>query len=152
MATSMTGNSSETNRLLQRSAEGDQESWQMLLAQHRERLRRMVALRLDRRLQGRLDSSDVIFQCRCVETLSRRQGPLPEASSAALAAQLVGHRTTPSQAAMRAEMQRRLQEALNDMDPLDREILALRHFEQLTNAESARVLGLRESAASMRYA
>ena len=44
----------------------------MLLAQHRERLRRMVALRLDRRLQGRLDSSDVIFQCRCVETLSRR--------------------------------------------------------------------------------
>jgi RNA polymerase sigma-70 factor (ECF subfamily) len=76
-------------------------------------------------------------------------GALPEASSAALATQLVGHRTSPSEAAMRAEMQVRLQEALNDMDPIDREVLALRHFEQLTNAESAKVLGLRESAGSL---
>jgi RNA polymerase sigma-70 factor, ECF subfamily len=38
------------------------------------------------------------------------------------------------------------------MDPIDREVLALRHFEQLTNGETARVLGLRESAASQRYA
>jgi RNA polymerase sigma-70 factor (ECF subfamily) len=60
MATSTTGNSCETNRLLQRIAEGDQQSWHLLLAQHLERLRRIVALRLDRRLQGRLDSSDVI--------------------------------------------------------------------------------------------
>jgi RNA polymerase sigma-70 factor (ECF subfamily) len=37
------------------------------------------------------------------------------------------------------------------MDPLDREVLALRHFEQLDNAETAQVLGLGESAASKRY-
>jgi RNA polymerase sigma-70 factor (ECF subfamily) len=44
-----------------------------------------------------------------------------------------------------------LQEALNMMDPIDREILALRHFEQLTNAETAEVLGLSESGASARH-
>jgi RNA polymerase sigma-70 factor (ECF subfamily) len=37
------------------------------------------------------------------------------------------------------------------MDPLDREVLALRHFEQLTPAEAARVLGIKEKAAGMRY-
>src|SRR5207244_11242581 len=68
--------------------------------------------------------------------VSLYRGALPEASSAALAAQLVGHRTTPSEAAIRAEMQLRLQEALNSLDPVDREVLALRHFEQLTNAET----------------
>jgi RNA polymerase sigma-70 factor (ECF subfamily) len=48
-------------------------------------------------------------------------------------------------------MKIRLQEALNRMDPLDREVLALRHFEHLNNAEAARLLGIQESAASKRY-
>ena len=52
---------------------------------------------------------------------------------------------------MRAELQVRLQEALNNMEPIDREVLALRHFEQLTNAEAAEVLGIQESATSNRY-
>ena len=60
MATTMTGNSSETNQLLQRAARGDGHGLGTLLALHRARLRRMVALRLDRRLQGRIDPSDVI--------------------------------------------------------------------------------------------
>jgi RNA polymerase sigma-70 factor (ECF subfamily) len=76
---------------------------------------------------------------------------LPAASSAALAAQLVGKKTSPSKQAMRAETKVRLQEALNRLDEIDREVLALRHFEQLTNAETAAVLGLQESAASKRY-
>src|SRR5262245_1181250 len=79
------------------------------------------------------------------------RGSLHETSSAALAAQLLGHDTRPSEAAARAERQIRLQEALNSMDPLEREVLALRHFEHLSNAEAARVLGLQESAASKRY-
>jgi RNA polymerase sigma-70 factor (ECF subfamily) len=45
----------------------------------------------------------------------------------------------------------RLQEALNRMNPIDREVLALRHFEHLTRAESAQVLGLTEAAAAKRY-
>jgi RNA polymerase sigma-70 factor, ECF subfamily len=60
--------------------------------------------------------------------------------------------TSPSQAAIRAERRIRLQEALNGMDSIDREILALRHYEQLSNGEAAMVLGLDKSAASKRYA
>ena len=78
-------------------------------------------------------------------------GTMPEASSAALAAQLLGKDTRPSEAAMRAERKILLQQALNTLDPMDREILALRHFEQLNTAESARVLGIHEAAAGNRY-
>ena len=83
--------------------------------------------------------------------LSLFQGALPEATSAALAAQLLGHDTRPSEAFARAEKKIRLEDALNGMDAIDREVLALRHFEQLSNAEVAQVLGLRVSAASKRY-
>jgi RNA polymerase sigma-70 factor (ECF subfamily) len=48
-------------------------------------------------------------------------------------------------------MRIRLQEALNNLEPLDREVLSLRHFEQLTNIEAAQELGLEPSAASKRY-
>jgi RNA polymerase sigma-70 factor (ECF subfamily) len=77
---------------------------------------------------------------------------MPETTTAALAAQLLGRHTSPSQAAQRAERKIRLQESLNSLDPLDREILALRHFEHLSNGEAAEVLGLDKSAASKRYA
>jgi RNA polymerase sigma-70 factor (ECF subfamily) len=48
-------------------------------------------------------------------------------------------------------MQVRLQTVLNQMDPIDREVLTLRHFEELSNSETARVLGLEKTAASNRY-
>ena len=83
--------------------------------------------------------------------VSLYRGLLPEASSAALAAHLMGKLTTPSQAAVKAELKLRIQEVLNSMDTLDREVLTLRHFEQLTNAETALVLGIRETAAANRY-
>jgi RNA polymerase sigma-70 factor (ECF subfamily) len=83
--------------------------------------------------------------------VSLYRGALPEATSAALAAQLLGRDTRPSEAAIRVERRIRLQEALNSMDAIDREVLALRHFEQLTNPEAARVLGLQEAAAAKRY-
>jgi RNA polymerase sigma-70 factor (ECF subfamily) len=78
-------------------------------------------------------------------------GALPGTSSAALAAQLLGHELRPSQAAMRAELEGRVREVLDSMEPLDREVLVLRHFEQLSNAETAQVLGLQENTASKRY-
>jgi RNA polymerase sigma-70 factor, ECF subfamily len=195
MASSPVSNSSETSALLQRAAAGDQQSLGLLFAQHRERLRRMVTLRLDHRLQGRIDASDVIqetfldasaglpgyvqnpvlpfylwlrfltgirlaklhryhlwTQMRDAgREISLYRGSLPETSSAALAAQLLGHESRPSEAAMRAELKMRLQEALNSMEPLDREVLALRHFEQLTSAEIAQVLDIKEPAARKRY-
>ena len=76
---------------------------------------------------------------------------LPEASSAALASMLLGRHTSPTQAAQRAERLLRVQEALNTLDPIDREVLALRHFEQLSRAETAEVLGISQEAAAKRY-
>src|SRR5271167_4881298 len=161
MAFSMTGNSSETNQLLEQAARGDPHGLGTLLARHGDRLRRMVALRLDRRLQGRVDPSDVIqdayleaarrlsdylqepapmplflwlryLTAQALQTLHRRHlgaqardagkeisidgGRIPQATSAALAAQLLGHDTRASEAAIRAERKLRLEEALNNMD------------------------------------
>jgi RNA polymerase sigma-70 factor (ECF subfamily) len=75
----------------------------------------------------------------------------PQATSISLAVHLLGHLTSPSQAAARAEMSDNLQAAMEEMDPIDREVLALRHFEELTNGEAAEVLGIQHNAASMRY-
>jgi RNA polymerase sigma-70 factor (ECF subfamily) len=187
--------SSETLRLVQKAVAGDDSAWERLMTDHRGRLRRMVALRLDQRLQGRVDPSDVIqesyidaarrlpkyaanppmpfflwLRFLAAQRLSEQHrrhlgakgrdagreislyhGAFPEATTAHLAAHLLGRLTTPSQAAIRVEQRLRLQEALNALEPMDREILALRHFEQLSNGEAAEVLGLDKSAASKRY-
>ena len=77
--------------------------------------------------------------------VSLSHGPYPPASSVSLAAQLLGKMTSPSQAVIKAEAREQVQQALNGMDELDREVLALRHFEQLSNAEIAELLGLSET-------
>jgi RNA polymerase sigma-70 factor (ECF subfamily) len=77
--------------------------------------------------------------------------PLPDATSAALLDQLTGHATGPGTAAARAEVKFRLRQVLDSMDATDREVLALRHFEQLTNGEAAAVLHIQERAAAKRY-
>ena len=82
---------------------------------------------------------------------SLHRGALPPASSISIAAMLLGRITSPTRAARRAEMQVRLQDVLNSMDPIDREVLTLRHFEELGNSETAQVLGISKSAASSRY-
>ena len=79
------------------------------------------------------------------------RGGLPLADSVSLAAHLLGTRTTPSQAAIKAETRLMVQEALNGMDPIDREVLALKHFEQLSTSEIAGVLGLSKAGAGSRY-
>jgi RNA polymerase sigma-70 factor (ECF subfamily) len=185
----------ESECLLEKAAAGDQEAWGSLLARHRQRLYSMVSLRIDPRLAGRIDPSDVLQEAFLAATLQLKdfaaersmpvflwlrlvagqklaglhrhhlgkqmrdagrevslyQGSLPQASSAALAARLMGNETAPSEAAMKAELVLRLETALNTMDPLDREVLVLRHFEQLTNGEAARVLNIQQAAASKRY-
>jgi RNA polymerase sigma-70 factor (ECF subfamily) len=184
-----------TDDLVRRAADGEERALAELFAAHRDRLRRMVRLRLDRRLQGRVDPSDVLQEAyldlarklpdyankppmpfflwlRLVvgerllrihrqhldaaardpgREISLYQGSLPQASSASLAAQLLGRATSASRAAVRAERQEQLQEVLNAMEPIDREVIALRHFEELTNDQTAAVLGLSRAAASKRY-
>lgn len=75
----------------------------------------------------------------------------PQTTSASLAAQFVGHFTSPSRAAVRAEMLTQVEQAVAAMEPIDQEILALRHFEELTNSEVAEILGIQQKAASIRY-
>jgi len=185
----------DSEDLLRRAAAGDEAALASLWERHRARLRQKVRLRLDRRLQGRVDPSDVLQDAyldlaarlpdyareRPMPTylwlrlvtgqrlaqvhrqhlgaamrdagreVSLYRGALPQASSASLAAQLLGRFTTASQAAVRAERQVQLQAILNGLDELDREILALRHFEGLSNGEAAQVLGLSKTAANNRY-
>ncbi len=78
-------------------------------------------------------------------------GHNPQSTSASLAALLLGRFTSPSQAAARAEMVDQVERAIAAMEPLDQEVLALRHFEELTNSEVADVLGIQQKAASIRY-
>jgi RNA polymerase sigma-70 factor (ECF subfamily) len=80
-----------------------------------------------------------------------QQRPLPQATSADLAERLMGRQTTPSLALAKAEQRQRLQETLERMDPLDREILGLRHYEQLSTREAAEELGIGQAAAAKRY-
>ena len=83
--------------------------------------------------------------------VSLYRDPSPQASSAALAAMLLGRLTSPSNAAIRAEQILQVQEAINSLEPLDREVVALRHFEQLNRTETAAVLGITEEAGAKRY-
>jgi RNA polymerase sigma-70 factor (ECF subfamily) len=78
-------------------------------------------------------------------------GAYPQATSASLAIHLVGDLTSPSQAAARGETLDQVHAAIATMNPMDQEILALRHFEELTNSEVALTLGIEPKAASIRY-
>lgn len=191
----MTGSTMEPEELLSRAKAGDTGALAELFDLYRERLWQMVRLRLDARLQRRIDPSDILQETyldvsrrfpeyaanpqmpfflwlrwltgqRLIDLhrahlgakmrdvrqeMSLYRGALPQASSVSLAAQLLGRLTSPSQAAVRAESQVRVQEALNGMEAIDREVLALRHFEMLTNEETAEVLGISRKAASNRY-
>ncbi len=184
-----------TAELLERLRAEDREALGELFMLYRERLTRMLGVRLDSRLARRVAPEDVLQEAfldvaRRIDeyladpavpfyvwlrflTLQRMQMiqrahlgaqmrdvgmevGLPQgggtmASSASLAGQLVGAMTSPSQAAMRHELEAKLAAALEEMEPLDREVLALRHFEELSNTETAEVLGITREAASKRY-
>jgi RNA polymerase sigma-70 factor (ECF subfamily) len=71
--------------------------------------------------------------------------------SGTLSGFFVGHITSPSGAVMREELRQKIEGALASMDEIDREVLLLRHFEELSNKEAAAVLGIQENAASKRY-
>lgn len=83
-------------------------------------------------------------------TLSQ-QKPQGNQTSLALAAHLVAQMTSASQIMERAEQINRLEHTLNEMNELDREVIALRHFEELTNVETAEILQIEPAAASKRY-
>jgi RNA polymerase sigma-70 factor (ECF subfamily) len=184
----------DTDQLLEQASRGDRSARHRLLERHRQRLRKMVAVHLDRRLAGRIDPSDVVQEAladaagrlsdylrqrplpfypwlrqlawdRLIElhrrhveagkrTVSREESSilnLPDESAVELAARLLDMRSSPSEHLLRKELRNRVQQALGQLRPRDREILVLRHLEQLTTAEIAGVLGLGEAAVKSRH-
>ena len=185
----------QTQKLLKQASLGNAEALDDLFQRHRDRLARMVRLRLDRHLQGRVDQSDVLQEAHLeawrrlgkyledpdrmpfflwlrfltgqkIAELHRRhvgaqrrdarrevriQSSVPDPASVTLVQELISRRTAPSEAAARAELHAALLEALDGMDPMDRGVLTLRHFEQLTNAEAAAELGISEAASTKRH-
>lgn len=184
----------DSEELLAAFRAGDPTAVERLFDKHRQRLRRMVELRLNRKLWGRVDPSDVVQ-----EALLQAVRGLPEyaedprapaylwlrsltqkqllmvhrhhlatakrdaglevslaagsagVSSASLASLIVEDATSPSAAVANAEQFRLMEELIDGMDEIDREILALRHFEQLGNTEVAELLGIGKTAASQRF-
>jgi RNA polymerase sigma-70 factor, ECF subfamily len=180
----------DVQKALEQIAGGDQKVWGDLLERNRSWLRRMVELRMDHRLRGRIDASDVIQEAyveandrlqnflrdrnmpfrlwlrflvaqkllvlhrRHVGTHKRsagREEAFLHSSTANLADVLMAQGKSPSEVAAQAELRSYLVEALEQMDATDREVLVLRHFEQLNNHEVAQLLEIEKSAASKRY-
>lgn len=185
----------DTAKLLDDARRGDSTAVGRLLDQHRDRLTRMVQLRLDPRVRQRVGASDVLQEAyvealdRLEEYCAQPEVPFyvwlrflvgqrillvhrrhlqvkgravalersfgapggPFASSLSIAGELVSPSGSPSDAAALAEHQQRLAAALELLEPTDREVLVLRHLEQLTNAQVAATLNLETSTASKRY-
>ncbi len=186
--------SSETQQLLTAAHSGDADARNQLLERHRDALRRMVGMRMDRGLQRRVDASDIVqdvlveasrrlndylesagmpFQLwlrhlahdRLIDAHRRhhaarrsidREQPLDFAahsdkSAFDLAALVRDRELTPAAAATHHELEMRFQAAIETLDDNDREVVLMRHFEQLSNKDVALSLEISESAAGMRY-
>ena len=191
----MTSDSNDMALLLKRAAAGERAAFEELVTPHRDRLARMVHLRLHRRLLGRVRESDVLQEafanifhhlgeytensslplflwlrtmtCTTLGEIHRRhlgaqgddaqsevslhRGGLPVANSMSLAAQMLGKLMSRSPEETKAETRLYVQQALSAMAAVDRELLALRHFEQLSTLEAAQVLGMSKGDAGSRY-
>lgn len=191
----MTIDEESLNECVERLRNGEDELLAELFSHYRDRLKRMVQFRMDSRMRGRIDASDILQEtyldlAQRLETFREhpempfivwlrlmttqrmadqyrrhiaaqkrtagrevsmdRGGPRND-TSACIAHQLMAQISSPSQRAIRDERMQKLEQALDEMNPIDREVLALRHFEDLGNNEVAEILGIQKTAASNRY-
>ncbi len=179
--------STHTRELLSRLDQDDGLALEQLLESQRNYLRRLVDLRLQDALRGRVDPSDVVQETllvisnrvgefverrptsfrlwirrKAIERLVelnrkhyagkrsvRREVTLSDASSMAVARHFVPR--SPSQVIQQKEMAACARQAMETLSEVDREVLLLRHVEELTNAEVAELLEINPEAASRRY-
>ena len=185
----------EDDELVKAARAGDAQALADLLEGYRDRLRRMVTVRMDARVRGRLDASDVIQEAfvevaRRVEAKKVSEGipfflwlrmvtgdqlaqlhrrhlgtdkrdaarevrlnnsTMPSASSVSLANRLAGQFTSVDRGLKREEVRAKLEHAVNSMDENDREIIAMRHFEELSTDEIATLLEMTRSGVLKRY-
>ncbi len=182
-----------TRELVGLAIQGDRGALDRLLAPHRDRLRRMVAARIDPRLATRVDPSDVVqetlaeasrqladyaerrtlpfyvwlrelawkrlvglyrfhvlAQRRSVEREQAEWIGLSDDSAMGLAKQLAARVSSPSERLAQAELKDRLHSALAQLSLQDREIIVMRHLEQLQVDEIAAILNISSSAVKMR--
>ena len=183
----------ETDELIELAKSGNQPAREALLGRHRQRLKRMIAIRLDERLARRADPSDVVQETimvaskridqylqrpaipfypwlrqiawdqiqlhhrRHLDTHARSvkreesQGyELPERSSIQLAQVLSDQQSGPESRLMREESRQRVRASLDQLNPVEREVLVLRFLEQLSIEEAAMVLQISKDAVQMR--
>ncbi len=167
---------------------------QALFQEHHDRLQRLIRLRLDSRLRGRVRSASVLDRALLKmkrgladyvrfpeispyvwmrkltgDTLSEvhrdtledasgshsqialYSGAFPQISPRLLATQVLGRMSAGAKEATRARLQLRMQEFLNQLDPLNREVLVLRQLEELSTKEAAEVLEIDDSEVSKRF-
>jgi RNA polymerase sigma-70 factor (ECF subfamily) len=182
----------DTDALLSLVQKGNRDAVRILLDRHRDRLKRMVSLRLDNRMASRIDPSDIVQEALAEAAMKidefahdrpvafyvwlrqmtwrhlviawrqhvkaeRRsvtrelELDLSDDSRAEMAGQFVDPYLSPGAEAIRNELQSRVQHALEQLRPHDRELLVLRYLEQLSLREIGEVLGISESAARKRH-
>jgi RNA polymerase sigma-70 factor (ECF subfamily) len=161
-----------------------------LLERHRGELMRYLELRLDPRLRGRMDVSDITqdtfvdaFRGLSVYVQRRpmpfrlwlrrlayqrlliayrrhvlaggrsvmREIPVPERSSAALVRHLLAREPSPSGAVGQQELIRLVRQALGTLSDVDREVILLRTFENMSYEEVGQMLAISAEAARKRH-
>ena len=174
----------DTDQLLASAAAGDTVAGDQLLQRHRDRLRGLISIRMDSRLAGRLDPSDVVQETllvahrRLPAYLQNRQvpfypwlreialnrltdlyrrhvqaqfrsvdreepaPPINDRSAVLLAERLLAHQSSPSQPLLRDEAKRQVIDALKQLPERQREIVVMRHLEELSVAEIAGILDI----------
>ena len=175
----------DTDQLLQSAVSGNQDAADVLLQRHRQRLRTLVRTRLDSRLAGRVDPSDVVQDVLLAahrrlddylreqpisfyawlrqialnrltdlyrrhvlaakRTLDREESPpseMNDESVALLAERLVPSQSTPSEYLMRDELKQHVASALQRISADQREVIVMRHLEELSLKEIAAILDI----------